>query len=234
MIRFLLSVALLCTLLSGGLGFFNRTKLNDLNNALTQVRQQAQKSENQLKEAQESLKQTQERLLTQERLTQEERDTRSAELNSTKAKLNQVTDQLTTRENENKALTAALTEAGRNLDQKQRAETDRQALAARLIQVQANLNELRLKARDGSGTPVELEGSILSINREAKALTVSLGKNVGLTPNTRLDVRQNGQTVGQLRVVSVESTTCVAEFVNSTTDNIGNVSVGDAVILTIR
>ncbi len=231
--RFLLSIAFLCTLFSGGLGFFNRTKLNDLNNELARVRQQSQNSQNQLKDTQETLKQTQERLLTQERLTQEERDSRSAELNSTKAKLNQVTDQLTMRANENKALTAALTEAGRNLDQKQQAENDRQALAARLIQVEANLNELSLNARHGT-TPIELEGSILSINREAKAVTVSLGKNVGLAANTRLDVRKDGQTVGHLRVVSVESNTCVAEFVNPTPDNFARVSVGDTVTLTKR
>ena len=99
---------------------------------------------NKLKDLQQNLQQTEDRLSTQERLTQQERDARTAELNTTKAKLNQATEQLTARDSENKALTAALTEAGRNLEQKQRAEEDRQALARRLIDVEDELNQFRL------------------------------------------------------------------------------------------
>ena len=102
-----------------------------------------------MNDLQQKLKQTEDRLSTQERLTQQERDARSSELNTTKAKLNQATEQLTARDSENKALTAALTEAGRNLEQKQRAEQDRQALARRLIDVEDELNQFRLDGQQG-------------------------------------------------------------------------------------
>ena len=165
----------------GGLGFLNRAKLSWLSQELIESRSAGDETGKKLKDLQQKLKQTEDRLATQERLTQQERDARTAELNSTKAKLNQATEQLTARDSENKALTAALTEAGRNLEQKQRAEEDRQALARRLIDVEDELNQFRLAANKGkTRATFPLEGSILSINQEAKALTVSLGTDAGV------------------------------------------------------
>ena len=188
-----------------------------------------------MKDLQQVLQQTEDRLSTQERLTQQERDSRSAELNSTKAKLNQATEQLTARDSENKALTAALTEAGRNLEQKQRAEEDRQALARRLMDVEDELNQFRVGANEGKvrGT-FPLEGSILSINQEAKALTVSLGSNSGVATNSRLTVMKNGEKTTELRVVSVEPNSCVAEFASASPDNLSKVAVGDAVLFATK
>jgi chromosome segregation ATPase len=188
-----------------------------------------------LGDLQQKLKQTEDRLSTQERLTQQERDARSSELNVTKAKLNQATEQLTARDSENKALTAALTEAGRNLEQKQRAEQDRQALARRLIDVEDELNQFRLTANRTKIKPtVPLAGSILSINQEAKALTVSLGTDAGVTTNSRLTVVRNGEKLTQLRVVSVEPNSCVAEFTSAAPDNLSKVAVGDSVLLATK
>ena len=188
-----------------------------------------------MNDLQQKLKQTEDRLSTQERLTQQERDARSAELNATKAKLNQATEQLTARDSENKALTAALTEAGRNLEQKQRAEQDRQALARRLIDVEDELNQFRLAANKAkTKAAVPLEGSILSINQEAKALTVSLGTDSGVATNSRLTVVRNGEKLTQLRVVSVEPNSCVAEFASAAPDNLSKVAVGDSVLLATK
>ena len=151
------------------LGFLNRAKFNLLTVQLGDSRSESAKAELQLNDRSQQLKQIEDRLSTQERLTQQERDARTAELNSTKAKLNQVTEQLAARDSENKALTAALTEAGRNLEQKQRAEQDRQALARRLMEVEDQLNQLRIAAnkQTPSQTPTPPEGSILSMNQEA-------------------------------------------------------------------
>ena len=126
MIRFLLIVSVLCALGAAGLGFLNRAKLAWMSQELIESRSSGDEIGKKLKDLQQNLQQTEDRLSTQERLTQQERDARTAELNSTKAKLNQATEQLTARDSENKALTAALTEAGRNLEQKQRAAEDRQ------------------------------------------------------------------------------------------------------------
>ena len=234
MVRFLLAAAVLFALFSAGFGFFNRSKLASLNQELGEALQKSQQIQAQLKDMQVKLKQTEERLATQEKLTQQERDSRNGELNATKAKLNQVTDQLNARDSENKALTAALTETGRNLDQKQQAENDRQALASRLISVEDELNQLRLLSRGKTKAAVQLEGSILSMNRDARALTVSLGTDVGVTTNTRLTLMKKGEKPSQLRVVSVDSSSCVAEFVSAAAENFARVSVGDPVILTTR
>src|SRR6476659_3935216 len=202
MIRFLLVVSIVCALGAAVLGFLNRAKLARLSEDLGEARSVNAQTGTQLSDLQQKLKQTEDRLATQERLTQQERDSRSAELNTTKGKLNQATEQLTARDSENKALTAALTEAGRNLEQKQRAEEDRQALARRLIDVEDELNQFRVGANEGKvrGT-FPLEGSILSINQEAKALTVSLGSNSGVATNSRLTVMKNGEKTTELRVV---------------------------------
>jgi small-conductance mechanosensitive channel len=235
MIRFLLVVSIFCALGATVLGFFNRAKLTRLSEDLSESRSAGAQAGTQLHELQQKLKQTEDRLSTQERLTQQERDSRSAELNATKAKLNQATEQLTARDSENKALTAALTEAGRNLEQKQRAEQDRQALARRLIDVEDALNQFRLAANKAKGKyTIPLEGSILSINQEAKALTVSLGSDSGVAANSRLTVVRNGEKLTQLRVVSVEPNSCTAEFASSAPENLSKVAIGDSVLLATK
>jgi len=235
MVRFLLVVSILCALGAAGFGFLNRAKLAWLSQELVESRLSSDETGKKMKDLQQVLQQTEDRLSTQERLTQQERDSRSAELNSTKAKLNQATEQLTARDSENKALTAALTEAGRNLEQKQRAEEDRQALARRLMDVEDELNQYRVGANEGKvrGT-FPLEGSILSINQEAKALTVSLGSNSGVATNSRLTVMKNGEKTTELRVVSVEPNSCVAEFASASPDNLSKVAVGDAVLFATK
>jgi septal ring factor EnvC (AmiA/AmiB activator) len=235
MIRFLLVVSIICALGAAVLGFLNRAKLARLSEDLSESRSASAQSGTQVNDLQRRLKQTEDRLSTQERLTQQERDSRSADLNATKAKLNQATEQLTARDSENKALTAALTEAGRNLEQKQRAEQDRQALGRRLIDVEDELNQFRLAANKAKIKPaLSLEGSILSINQEAKALTVSLGSDSGVGANSRLTVIRNGEKLTQLRVVSVEPNSCVAEFTSAAPDNLSKVAVGDSVLLATK
>lgn len=234
MVRFLLAVAIFCASGAAVLGFANRMKLLRLNQELSVAASARDDAHRKLDELQKRLKQTEDRLSTQERLTQQERDSRNGELNAARAKLNQLTEQLTARDSENKALTAAITEAGRNLEQKQRAEEDRRALAKRLIETEDELNQYRIAESKKSGDTADLEGSVLSINRDAKALTVSLGKNTGIAPNSRLTVVRNGGKLAELRVVSVESNTCVAEFASPTADNLSKVVVGDPVIVSIK
>jgi hypothetical protein len=235
MIRFLLVVSIFCAVGAAGLGFLNRAKLTKLSEDLGESRSANAQTGTKLNDLQQKLKQTEDRLSTQERLTQQERDTRSSELNTTKAKLNQATEQLAARDSENKALTAALTEAGRNLEQKQRAEQDRQALGRRLIDVEDQLNQYRFDANKSKIRPlVPLEGSILSINQEAKALTVSLGTDSGVAANSRLTVMRNGEKLAQLRVVSAGLNSCVAEFASAAPDNLSKVAIGDSVLLATK
>jgi chromosome segregation ATPase len=234
MVRFLLTVAIFCALSAAVLGFANRAKLLRLSQELNEAQSARDDARGKLGDLQQRLKQTEDRLSTQERLTQQERDSRSGELNATKAKLNQLTEQLTARDSENKALTAAITEAGRNLEQKQRAEQDRQALAQRLIQTEDELNQYRIAESKGKGYAAELEGSVVSINRDAKAVTVSLGSSAGIVPNSRLTVVRNGEKLAELRVVAVESNTCVAEFASPSPDNLSKVVVGDLAIVTTK
>jgi len=235
MLRFLLTVSIFCIVAVVGLGFLNRAKLTRLTQQLAEAQTQSNQACTQLTELGQKLKQAEERLATQERFTQQERDARNAELNAIKSTLNQATEQLAARDGENRALTAALTEAGRNLEQKQRAEDDRQALAQRLVKVEKKLNQFQITSSKikGKSTP-RLEGSILSINPDAKALTVSLGSDVGVIVNSRLTIERNGQTMSQLRVVSVEPNSCTAEFVASAPDKLSEVAVGDRAILTTK
>jgi chromosome segregation ATPase len=235
MVRFLLIVAIFCAMGSAVLGLMNRAKLLRLTQELNDAQRSRDDARNKLNDLQQRLRQTEDRLSTQERLTQQERDSRGSELNATRAKLNQLTEQLTARDSENKALTAAITEAGRNLEQKQRAEEDRQALAKRLIETEDQLNQYRIAENKlVSNSPAELAGSVLSINRDAKALTVSLGSNAGVASNARLTVVKNGEKLVDLRVVSVETNTCVAEFASPSPENLSKVMVGDSVIFNIK
>jgi len=65
-------------------------------------------------------------------------------------------------------------------------------------------------------------------------LTVSFGTDAGIAPSSRLALVRNGEKLAELRVVSVETTTCVAEFAFPSPDNLSKVVVEDSVISTIK
>jgi len=174
---------------------------------------------------------------SQEHANEQQRDAMNSDLSSTKTKLAQLTDQIAARDKENQELANQLGDARRTLDQKKQAEDDRQALSVRLINVENALNQMRLNAvpaKSKAKTQVTLEGTVLSMNRDAQALMVSLGSDLGVTTNMHLTVEKNGQTVGQLRVVSVDKNSCVAQFVADGPENFARVSVGDPVSITVR
>jgi septal ring factor EnvC (AmiA/AmiB activator) len=238
MARFLLIVAMFCAIGAAGLGFFNRDKLTRINQELAASVDHTKKSQAKLDELQKAMQQMGQQIESQERANEQQRDAINSDLASTKTKLAQLTDQTAGLQKENQELSNQLADARRNLDQKKQAEDDRQSLAVRLINVENTLNQLRLNAPSTSKnklkTPVTLEGTVLSMNRDAQALMVSLGSDLGVTPNMHLTVEKNGQTVGQLRVVSVDKNSCVAQFVSDGPENFARVSVGDPVSITVR
>jgi septal ring factor EnvC (AmiA/AmiB activator) len=238
MARFLLIVAMLCAIGAAGLGFFNRDKLTRINQELAASVDRTKKLQAKLDELQKAMQQMGQQIESQERANEQQRDAINSDLASTKTKLAQLTDQITGLQKENQELSNQLADARRNLDQKKQAEDDRQSIAVRLINVENTLNQLRLNAASTSKnkgkTPITLEGTVLSMNRDAQALMVSLGSDLGVTPNMHLTVEKNGQTVGQLRVVSVDKNSCVAQFVSDGPENFARVSVGDPVSITVR
>jgi septal ring factor EnvC (AmiA/AmiB activator) len=238
MARFLLIVAMFCAIGAAGLGFFNRDKLTRINQELAGSVDRTKKLQAKLDELQKAMQQMGQQIESQERANEQQRDAINSDLASTKTKLAQLTDQTAGLQKENQELSNQLVDARRNLDQKKQAEDDRQSLAVRLINVENTLNQLRLNAPSTSKnklkTPVTLEGTVLSMNRDAQALMVSLGSDLGVTPNMHLTVEKNGQTVGQLRVVSVDKNSCVAQFVSDGPENFARVSVGDPVSITVR
>jgi septal ring factor EnvC (AmiA/AmiB activator) len=238
MARFLLIVAMFCAIGAAGLGFFNRDKLTRINQELAASVDRTKKLQAKLDELQKAMQQMGQQIESQERANEQQRDAINSDLASTKTKLAQLTDQTAALQKENQELSNQLADARRNLDQKKQAEDDRQSLAVRLINVENTLNQLRLNAASTSKnkpkTPVALEGTVLSMNRDAQALMVSLGSDLGVTPNMHLTVEKNGQTVGQLRVVSVDKNSCVAQFVSDGPENFARVSVGDPVSITAR
>jgi cell shape-determining protein MreC len=152
-------------------------------------------------------------------------------MNDATVQVKQLRDQLAAKDNENKGLTTALAEAGQKMNQREQAEEDRNRLANRLSEVETAYDQLLIQQTQASPSPspLALEGTILSINREAKAMTVSLGSSVGLTVNSRLTLAKSDDKIGMLRVVSVEKNSCVAQFISNEAENIGHVAVGDAV-----
>jgi len=229
---------MLCAIGAAGLGFFNRDKLTRINQELAASVDRTKKLQAKLDDLQKAMQQMGQQIESQERANEQQRDAINSELASTKTKLAQLTDQIAAREKENQELANQLADARRNLDQKKQAEDDRQSLAVRLINVENTLNQLRLNATSASKTkskpPVTLEGTVLSMNRDAQALMISLGSDLGVGPNMHLTVEKNGQMVGQLRVVSVDKNSCVAQFVSDGPENFARVSVGDPVSITVR
>jgi seryl-tRNA synthetase len=238
MARFLLIIAMFCAIAAAGLGFYNRDKLTRLTQDLGSSANHTKQLQASLDELQKKMQQMGQQIESQEHATEQQRDAINSDLSSTKTKLAQLTDQVAAREKENQELANQLADARRTLDQKKQAEDDRQALSVRLINVENALNQMRLNAvpsgKNKAKTQVILEGTVLSMNRDAQALMVSLGSDLGVTTNMHLTVEKNGQTVGQLRVVSVDKNSCVAQFVADGPENFARVSVGDPVSITVR
>jgi seryl-tRNA synthetase len=238
MARFLLIIAMFCAIAAAGLGFYNRDKLTRLTQDLASSANHTKQLQANLDDLQKKIQQMGQQIESQGRANEQQRDAMTSDLNSTKTKLAQLTDQVAAREKENQELANQLADARRTLDQKKQAEDDRQALSVRLINVENALNQMRLNAvpsgKSKSKTQVTLEGTVLSMNRDAQALMVSLGSDLGVTTNMHLTVEKNGQTVGQLRVVSVDKNSCVAQFVADGPENFARVSVGDPVSVTVR
>jgi septal ring factor EnvC (AmiA/AmiB activator) len=238
MARFLLIVAMLCAIGAAGLGFYNRDKLARLTQDLASSVNKTKQLQARQDDLQKTLQQMGQQIENERHTNEQQRDAMNSELTSTKTKLAQLTDQIAARDKDNQELANQLTDARRGLDQKKQAEDDRQSLAVRLINVENTLNQMRLNAtskeKNKSKAQVTLEGTILSMNRDAQALMVSLGSDLGVTTNMHLTVEKNGQTVGQLRVVSVDKNSCVAQFVSDGPENFARVSVGDPVSITVR
>ena len=238
MARFLLIIAMFCAIAAAGLGFYNRDKLTRLTQNLASSVDHTKQLQAKLDDLQKAVQQMGQQIESQERSNEQQRDAMNSELSSTKTKLAQLTDQMAVRDKENQELANQLADARRSLDQKKQAEDDRQSLSVRLINVENTLNQMRLNAvptgKSKSKPPVTLEGTVLSMNRDAQALMVSLGSDLGVTTNMHLTVEKNGQMVGQLRVVSVDKNSCVAQFVADGPENFARVSVGDPVSITVR
>jgi chromosome segregation ATPase len=240
MARFLLIVAMLCAIGAAGLGFYNRDKLARLTQDLAASVNKTKQLQAKQDDLQKTLQQMGQQIENERHTNEQQGDAMNSELNSTKTKLAQLTDQIAARDKDNQELANQLADARRGLDQKKQAEDDRQSLAVRLINVENTLNQMRLNAaskekeKNKPKAQVTLEGTILSMNRDAQALMVSLGSDLGVTTNTHLTVEKNGQTVGQLRVVSVDKNSCVAQFVADGPENFARVSVGDPVSITVR
>jgi septal ring factor EnvC (AmiA/AmiB activator) len=233
MVRFLLIVAMLCAIGAAGLGFFNREKVTQITQDLATAVDHSKQMQAKVDDLQKKVQQMGQQIETEGRSNEQQRDAWNSELTSTKTKLAQLTDQIAARDNENKQLANELTDARRDLEQKRQAEDDRQSLAVRLISVEDTLNQIRLNSAKSKGkAPVTLEGTVLSMNRDAQALMISLGSDVGVSANSNLTVEKNGQMVGQLRVVSVDKNSCVAQFVSDGPENFARVSVGDPVSFT--
>jgi septal ring factor EnvC (AmiA/AmiB activator) len=238
MARFLLIIAMFCAIAAAGLGFYNRDKLTRLTQDLASSANHTKQLQASLDDLQKKMQQMGQQIESQEHANEQQRDAMNSDLSSTKTKLAQLTDQIAARDKDNQELANQLADARRTLDQKKQAEDDRQALSVRLINVENALNQMRLNAvpsgKSKSKTQVTLEGTVLSMNRDAQALMVSLGSDLGVTTNMHLTVEKNGQTVGQLRVVSVDKNSCVAQFVADGPENFARVSVGDPVSITVR
>jgi septal ring factor EnvC (AmiA/AmiB activator) len=231
MARFVLIVGVVCALLAAVLGFYNRAKFLRMRTELAGTREGLRKAGDEIQRLNARNLATQKAFANQAQANQQDRDKLTTQMNEAVAQAKQLRDQLAAKDNENKGLTTALAEAGQKMNQREQTEADRDRLANRLLEVETAYNQLLLQQAHAkpSPSPPILEGTILSINREAKAMTVSVGSSVGLTVNSRLTLAKSDDKFGRLRVVSVEKNSCVAQFVSNEAENIGRVAVGDAV-----
>ncbi len=256
MARFLLTISILISIFTAGLGYFNKQKLDtarwnliktlaDLHNsqeALAQIRKSGTAAQKQLSETTVKLEQISATLL----VTQEELKKAAAHITDQGTQLAardlQITalqDKATVQESKIKELTP--TAAPHSSQTRREAEWNTQLaeqkalvtkLQSQLESAQNRIQEYVKKdiERQKLQTRLGLEGKILAVNQAWNFVVLSIGNKNGVTNNAEMLVKRGSLLVGKVRVTSVEPSSSIADIISSSLAKGQLVQPGDSVI----
>ncbi len=253
MAKILLIVAVIASLGTAVLGYFNKQKLAEAQEAVVAAEGTARTSRQNLESANKELAD----LKTSADTTAAESAKAVADLAAAQAELQKATAELTDakgqvsqKSSEVESLTAQLTEAQRERDEARAgappapvADGGGEAEVAELRAVVASLTskneqlesqvaseQEREKARTARVMQQGLEGRVLAVNPAWNFVILSIGDRNGVVNNAELLLKRGGQYLGKVRVTSVDPRTSVADIVANSLPSGVSVQPGDSVI----
>jgi len=257
MIRFLLTISILITVFTAGLGYFNKRKLDHVSRVLastqdelkvaqsrmTQKNKDATTVHKQLSETTTKLEQTSTALtIAQENLRKA--TSKIEDLNKQIADNNLEMNDLKNKNlaQQNKILESKPSIALRGSSQAKR-EADWSAQLAEqkalVVKLQSQLENAQNRIQEYIKKDIErqklqtrlgLEGKVLAVNQAWNFVVLSIGDKNGVTNNAEMLVKRGDQLVGRVRVTSVEPSSSIADIISSSLSKGLFVQPGDNVI----
>ncbi len=256
MIRFLLTISILISAFTAGLGYFNKKKLDrgrhvlastqdELRVAqvrLAQKNKDATATQKQLSETTAKLEQTSTALtVAQEDLkkTSSKIDDLNKQALDHEVQISNLKNENLVQQNKIKELTP--TASPGSPQAKQEADwsaqlAEQKALVSKLqAQLESSQNRIQEYVkkdieRQKLQTRLGLEGKVLAVNQAWNFVVLSIGDKNGVTNNAEMLVKRGNQLVGRVRVTSVEPSSSIADIISSSLSKGLFVQPGDSVI----
>ena len=258
MAKILLGVSILLMLLTAGLGFITKGKVNELQNNLTDAKQNLVAATTSLTSAKNTLKQTEEKLTAANAKADEQAkdvaraksdvdsikaqlDTAKADLEKKNKELADIQTQMQKFSNQDgvgmkpEEVAAKVNELTLALQRAQTGEEEARQLLSSL-EARAQAAEEKFAAADrqvkeykGNISRPGISGRVLAYNPGWNFAVLSIGDQQGLKANAQLLVMRGNQAIAKLRVTSVEPRSSIAD-VTQTLARGETVQPGDTVI----
>ncbi len=257
MAKILLIVAIIVSLVTAGLGYLNKQKLDETTaelatttSSLTSTRADLAAKTKSLEETTTALetanaeKATLETSLATANTAKETAEKKIAELepqiSAKDTEIATLNDTVTEKDRIIKELTDATpTDGGTDapdatVDTNRLAELEAlvSSLETKNAELRTNLDTMETKEKDRQAKIMQdgLEGQVLAVNPAWNFVVLSIGDNRGVVNNAELLLKRNGRYLGKVRVTSVEPSTSIADIVANSLPTGVAVQPGDQVI----
>lgn len=255
MARFLLIISILISILTAGLGYFNKQRLDTTKRALVGTQATLTTSQNTLAQIKKSEAAIQKRLsATTTKLEQSSANlaTTQDELKKTSEKITDLVNQLSAKDSQISTLNHQLATQEKNIKEltasmispsksQAKRETELTAQLAEqkmlMAQMQSQMERAQNKIqeyvrkdreRQKLQTRLGLEGKILAVNHAWNFVVLSIGDKNGVTSNAEMLVKRGNQLVGKVRITSVEPSSSIADIISPSKGQ--SIQPGDNVI----
>lgn len=261
MAKILLVISIVISLLTAGLGFMTKAKVDVLQNALTSAKSQLGAAQDSLAKAKSELTKTTEDLTTANKTVESQKGEIgriTGELQTTKTDLEKITQAISAKDQEIAALEKKISDmtttapgetpmSAEEIAQLKNTLNKKEAELAELKSVQESLSS-RVQETQGRLQVAEnevkryqlgiarqsLTGRILAVNHGYNFVVLDFGDRQGAAKDAPLLVLRGGAPIARLRVTSVEPSTSIADVVPGSLSRGTMVQPGDRVVFAGR
>jgi hypothetical protein len=256
MAKILLVISIVITLLTAGLGFMTKTKVDNLQSTLSSTKNELSSTKGTLENTKKDLNKTKDDLTTANKTIDETKQKLTAaetDLQKATEQAKQLAADIETRNMEIAKLTKQIESVGKPgeegtakpeaivqlEEQLKRATAERdemkavqETLNSRVAEAEGRLQtaESTVKRYKAGVARQGLSGRILAVNQGWNFVVLDVGDRQGAAVNAPLLVLRGGQPIGRVRITSVEPSTSIADVVPGSIARGTTVQPGDRVV----